>query len=112
VTPDTVTMLERSPLPLGSARMAAQILADAFNDARRYPTLKTSLEAAEQMNTARAEAIAWLTDTQSDHLFSLAGVCRLLSLSSGRYFDPASIANLITAGVRPMARPHYRKGQA
>ena len=112
MTPDTVTMLERNPLHLGSARMAAQILADAFNDAKRYPTRKTSVQTAAEMNAARAEAVAWLTDIKSDHLFSLAGVCRLLSLSSGRYFDPASIAKLITAGVRPIARPHYRKGHA
>jgi len=110
--PDTVTMLERLYLPMGSARMAAQILADAFNDAKRYPARKTPVKTAAQMNAAREEAIAWLTDIESDHLFSLTGVCRLLSLSSGRYFCPRSITKAIQSGVRPIARPHYRKGQA
>ena len=111
MSPDTTTLLERLYLPMSSARMAAQIIADAFNDARCYPGETTRPLAATEMDNRRNDALEWLTDTISDHLFSLRGCCRLLSISSGRYFSPESIASMIAAGERPTARPHYRNKQ-
>lgn len=97
-----MNLLERSHLDMAIARLAAKILAEAFAEARRYPpSAKTSPSAARKIDEQREDALRWLTDVEGDHIFSLASICRILSVASGQEFSATRIAALIAAGKRP-----------